>query len=135
VRYVGQSEDPWTRAKAHQMHIPHDTRVFIPIRGSRQVREEFERHMIEHLRPSHNRNGNPTPAISVSVTTAFKKSVLWRVWTNRELANAIRKCATIDGITPHEWIKAVLVESARLKGLTIKTPPAPQDARCKRSAA
>lgn len=137
VRYVGASVDPWMRAKSHRIHIPHDRIEFIPVNGSRSVLMEMERIVIRQLKPSHNRKDNPSPQIEASVTTAFKTSVLWRLWTNRELAIDIRRAAKADGKDPLQWMRSAVesaVEAARSRGLSIKPSPAPRHGRRRRTS-
>ena len=138
VRYVGASQDPWTRAKSHRIHIPHDRVLFVPVRGSRHTLMEVERCFIVQFQPTHNRKDNPAPQIEESVTTVWRDSVLWRLWTNRDMARGIRRAAKQSGKTPLEWIRQSLlaaVESARSRGLGIKPPPAPRDGRRTRAQA
>jgi len=124
VRYVGASQDPWTRAKSHRIHIPYDRILFVPVKGSRQTLFEVERCFIVQLQPTHNRKDNPQPDIEESVTTQFRASVLWRLWTNRDLARSIKRQAKENGQAPLEWMRNTIAAA-------IKPPPAPRDGRRK----
>jgi hypothetical protein len=134
IRYVGASQYPYVRAMCHRIHIPHDKRLFIPVRGPRSFLLRRESELIAQLRPSHNRKDNPEPKIESSVTTQFRDSQCWRLWTNRDLSVRIRRAAKEAGKTPHEWMRFAIeaaVETARGRGLGIKTPPTSRDGRRK----